>query len=183
MTRMDDREKWEEIKETFSGVRELRLPKKASFIMREDPRGLLHILARYKFALKMMTNRKNLNVLELGCNDGIGTRMLWKDAHCSRLVGIDFDEEAVAWAKANLSEDGLDFICGDFLGKVIYPRGGGRCSFFRCHRAYPVGKRGCLFQNRMREFARRWIHHHRHTESCHAALCQPLVKEGSYQQL
>lgn len=124
MTRMDDREKWEEIKETFSGVRELRLPKKASFIMREDPRGLLHILARYKFALKMMTNRKNLNVLELGCNDGIGTRMLWKDAHCSRLVGIDFDEEAVAWAKANLSEDGLDFICGDFLGKVIYPRGG-----------------------------------------------------------
>ena len=41
---------------------------------RDDPRGLLFILARYKFVAKMLCGRRS--VVEIGCADAFGTRIV-----------------------------------------------------------------------------------------------------------
>jgi len=84
-----------------------------SYQMRNTPRHIIFTLARYKFAMKMIgTGRR---VLELGCNEGLGSYYL---AEFSAAVhGVDFDEEAITWAKDNLPSDKLSFTCDNFLDK------------------------------------------------------------------
>jgi cyclopropane fatty-acyl-phospholipid synthase-like methyltransferase len=53
----------------------------------EDPKHLVFRLARYKFAAKMLAGRKN--VLEIGCGDAFGTRIV--QAEVGKLTAIDFD--------------------------------------------------------------------------------------------
>ena len=67
---MDTKDRWDEVKQQLKGA-PLTLSPKMSATLRYMGNGFLFILARYKFALKMMANRKNLKVLDLGCNDGL----------------------------------------------------------------------------------------------------------------
>jgi len=53
----------------------------------EDPRRILFLLARYKFVAKMLHGKKN--VLEVGCGDALGTRMILQEAE--RMCAVDFD--------------------------------------------------------------------------------------------
>ena len=76
---------------------------------------LLFSLARYKFAQRLLERTPKLNVLELGCNEGIGTISLASVSN--RVVGVDFDERAIGWAKKNLKLDNVDFVHDDFIGK------------------------------------------------------------------
>lgn len=59
----------------------------AGFSWEEDPRHLLFAFARYKFVAKMMSGRKH--VLEIGCGDGMGARLVLQEV--SRLTAVDFD--------------------------------------------------------------------------------------------
>lgn len=54
----------------------------------DDPKHLLFILARYKFVAKMFSGFEN--VLEVGCGDGIGTRMVQQEV--GHVTAVDFDE-------------------------------------------------------------------------------------------
>ena len=125
---MDTKDRWNEVKHQLEGA-VLTLSSKTSTMIRKMEHGLLFTLARYKFALKMMANRQNLKVLELGCNDGLGTLMIWQDCHCEQVVGVDFDEDAIRWANDNLKQDGLSFVQGDFMGIDVFPQGGGTALF------------------------------------------------------
>jgi cyclopropane fatty-acyl-phospholipid synthase-like methyltransferase len=58
-----------------------------SQVWQEDPKRLLFVLARYKFAAKLLAGRQN--VLEIGCADAFGTRIVRQAVE--RLVAIDFD--------------------------------------------------------------------------------------------
>ena len=120
---MDTKDRWNEVKHQLEGA-VLTLSPKMSATIRKMEHGLLFTLARYKFALKMMANRQNLKVLELGCNDGLGTLMIWQDCQCEQVVGVDFDEDAIRWANDNLKQDGLSFVQGDFMGIDVFPQGG-----------------------------------------------------------
>lgn len=80
------------------------------FVM-HDMKHCVFTLSRYKFAMKMLP--KNASVLELGCSDGIGTMMLKESA--KEVVGVDFDERTIEWAKAHLSDDKLTFKCADIM--------------------------------------------------------------------
>ncbi len=62
-----------------------------------NPRHLLFTLARYKFAAKMLPWDIGVDVLELGCGEGLGTLMLYDNRH--RVVAVDFDEDAIAHAR------------------------------------------------------------------------------------
>jgi 2-polyprenyl-3-methyl-5-hydroxy-6-metoxy-1,4-benzoquinol methylase len=53
----------------------------------QDPKRTLFTLARYKFVAKMLAGRKN--VLEIGCADAFGTRIVQQ--HVQAVTAVDFD--------------------------------------------------------------------------------------------
>lgn len=77
------------------------------------PKHVLFTLARYKFAAKMIS--PGATILELGCNEGIGTLLLAETAE--RVVAVDFDTAANAYAKEHLEFSKIEFVADDFIGK------------------------------------------------------------------
>ena len=65
-----------------------RLGLRSSQSWREDPKHLVFRLARYKFVAKMLADRNH--VLEVGCGDAFGTRLVQQTV--KRLTAVDFDE-------------------------------------------------------------------------------------------
>ncbi|MCK4934689.1 MAG: class I SAM-dependent methyltransferase [Simkaniaceae bacterium] len=89
----------------------IELGRYVSYWFHKTPRRLLHSMSYYKFASKMIG--KNKKVLEIGCNEGLGTYLIAKE--CGYAKGIDFDEEAIATAKHNFPEENLEFCSQDAL--------------------------------------------------------------------
>jgi 2-polyprenyl-3-methyl-5-hydroxy-6-metoxy-1,4-benzoquinol methylase len=56
-------------------------------VWRDDPKRLLFTLSRYKFVAKMFSGFKN--VLEIGCADAFGTRIVQQE--CESVTVTDFD--------------------------------------------------------------------------------------------
>jgi 2-polyprenyl-3-methyl-5-hydroxy-6-metoxy-1,4-benzoquinol methylase len=56
-------------------------------VWHDDPRRLVFLLARYKFVAKMFTGMEN--VLEIGCGDAFGTRIVSQEV--GHVVATDFD--------------------------------------------------------------------------------------------
>ena len=89
--------------------KEIAFGKYVSHWVHKSPRRMLFALSYYKFALKLIG--KNKKILDVGCNEGLGTFLLSKE---SRLVkGIDFDNEAISYAKENFSSKKLIFSVQD----------------------------------------------------------------------
>lgn len=59
----------------------------SSQVWRDDPRRLGFVLARYKFVAKMLSGLPS--VLEVGCADAFGTRVVRQEV--PRVVAVDFD--------------------------------------------------------------------------------------------
>lgn len=107
-------ETWKAVREQLGDDRLELGPYFAQQVLR-SPRHLLFTLSRYKFAAKMLPIGAPVDVLELGCGEGVGTLMLAERA--ARTVGVDFDEEAIAHANATLARIGVEFRQADFLGQ------------------------------------------------------------------
>lgn len=89
-----------------------------SYEWRNSRRKIIFTAASYKFAMKMIGNMyepDTKEILELGCNDGFGTHFVAEFA--KRVVGVDFDENAVELARKNIDDNNIEFICDDFLNK------------------------------------------------------------------
>jgi len=69
-----------------------RLGYMANQVYHDDPRRIGFVFARYKFVAKMLQGTSR--VLEVGCADGFGTRVVQQ--HVGKVVGIDFDPVFVA---------------------------------------------------------------------------------------
>lgn len=67
----------------------------------QDPRRLLFMLSRYKFVAKMLAGKKN--VLEVGCGDAFGTRMVLQTVDA--ITAVDFDPIFVADANERMDSD------------------------------------------------------------------------------
>lgn len=67
------------------GVERLGLRSSESWY--EDPKHIVFRLSRYKFVSKMLAGRRN--VLEIGCGDAFGTRIV--QAEVEQFTAIDFD--------------------------------------------------------------------------------------------
>jgi 2-polyprenyl-3-methyl-5-hydroxy-6-metoxy-1,4-benzoquinol methylase len=61
-------------------------------VWNEDPKRTLFTLARYKFVAKMLSGRKN--VLEVGCADAFGTRVVQQAV--GKVTATDFDPVFIA---------------------------------------------------------------------------------------
>ena len=110
----EEKERWNAVMEEMK-TDSITLSPKISATIRISMTGLLHILARYKFAMKMMANRKDLRIIDFGCNDGLGDLMLKQNLNPASITGVDFDGEAIKWAKDKLEDDVLHFIERDFF--------------------------------------------------------------------
>ena len=77
-----------------------------------DPRRLVFLLSRYKFASKMILGKRD--VLEIGCGDGFGSQLLTQTVQT--YTGLDIDEVFVEDAKARFSKDpSKTFVRHDIL--------------------------------------------------------------------
>lgn len=66
----------------------------------DDPKRLGFLLARYKFVAKMLAGQDH--VLEVGCGDGFGTRVVAQTV--GRITAVDFDAELINSAKEIMSD-------------------------------------------------------------------------------
>ena len=62
-----------------------------------DPKRLLFVLSRYKFVSRMFQGIDQ--VLEVGCGDAFGTRLVAQSV--GRVTGLDFDPDLLESARAN----------------------------------------------------------------------------------
>ena len=92
-------------------VPEVNLGRYASFWFHKTPRRVLHCMSYYKFAAKLIGKGKR--VLDVGCNEGLGTFLVGKE--CGFAKGVDFDEDAIVQAQKNFKESFVEFEAGDFL--------------------------------------------------------------------
>lgn len=70
---------------------------------RHDPRRLTFLLARYKFVSKMLAGKSS--VLEVGCGDGFGMRLVLQTV--GRGFGVDFDPLFVEWCTAQARRENI----------------------------------------------------------------------------
>ena len=105
---------WRAIKKDLK-PNSLKLGPYFSYQMFHTPRHMLFTLARYKFAAKLLPHERNTKVLELGCQEGIGTIMLAEGGQ--QVLGLDFDKEAILYANKNIKKDNIEFRCANFIGK------------------------------------------------------------------
>ncbi|MEK6233720.1 MAG: class I SAM-dependent methyltransferase [Planctomycetales bacterium] len=83
-----------------------------SYWFSKTPRRALFCLSYYKFASRLIGRGKR--VLDVGCSEGLGTRLLAQE--CGHAVGLDSDADAIRVARANWdAEPNIDFRGEDFL--------------------------------------------------------------------
>lgn len=87
-----------------------------SFVWNDDPRRLPIFLSRYKFVSKMLSGLNN--VLEVGCGDGMGARLVLQEVE--KLTAADFDPIFVEDAKKRMNKR-WEFKCivHDFLSGPV----------------------------------------------------------------
>jgi SAM-dependent methyltransferase len=84
----------------------------------EDPRRVGFLLARYKFVAKMALGRQK--VLEVGCADAFGTRVVQQEV--GHVTAVDFDPLFIEEAKSRLDPRWpLDLRVHDMLGGPVAP--------------------------------------------------------------
>lgn len=83
-----------------------------SYAWNDDPKRLTFTLSRYKFVAKLLAGRAN--VLEIGCADAFGTRIVRQ--HVQKLTALDFDPIFIADVKARMNPRwAFDAITHDML--------------------------------------------------------------------
>lgn len=103
--------KWDSVYQKIEDQPPLKFGGYFSYWHHHSPRRMMHSMSYYKFAAKMIGTKKR--VLDVGCNEGIGTYLLSKE--CGYCHGLDFDADAVACAKQNFSGENIGFTESDFF--------------------------------------------------------------------
>jgi 2-polyprenyl-3-methyl-5-hydroxy-6-metoxy-1,4-benzoquinol methylase len=107
----ETKSKWNPVLNLMKDKPTVELGKYASYWFHKTPRRMLHSLSYYKFAAKLIGDQKK--ILDIGCNEGLGTYLLAKE--CSYAKGVDFDTKAIEIAQKNFSEHNICFEVKDFL--------------------------------------------------------------------
>ncbi|PYK02877.1 MAG: SAM-dependent methyltransferase [Verrucomicrobia bacterium] len=72
----------------------------SNYMWHNDPRHLAFLLSRYKFVAKMLSGKEH--VLEVGCADAFGTRVVLQEVR--KLTAVDFDPVFVKDANSRMDE-------------------------------------------------------------------------------
>ena len=86
-----------------------------SYNWNKDPKHVLFAMARYKFVSKMLAGRKR--VLEIGCGDATGTRLVQQAV--GHVTAVDFDPIFIEDVKARADADWpMDCFVHDITEKI-----------------------------------------------------------------
>lgn len=132
-TKTETKSNWECVSRLIKDQKPIELGRYASYWFYRTPRRMLHCLSYYKFAAKLIG--KNKRVLDVGCNEGLGTYVMAKE--CGFAHGVDFDAEAIQVAKSNFQENNLTFSQDDFLNSPSNPNWDAVISFDVIEHIYP----------------------------------------------
>lgn len=115
------KELWQEVNKCVNLENgEMVLPPYLATEIEEDFKQFTFSLSRYKFAGKMLEGKKR--VLEVGCSYGFKTRML--SQFVDKVIGVDFDEEAINYANLFCRTEKREYICSDILNLEYKDLGG-----------------------------------------------------------
>jgi 2-polyprenyl-3-methyl-5-hydroxy-6-metoxy-1,4-benzoquinol methylase len=89
--------------ETMNKKGPVELGPTPSHLWRTDPRHLCFLLSRYKFVSKLLADKEN--VLEVGCGDAFGTRLVLQTV--KHIHGVDFDPLFIKWAQDQYQKEKL----------------------------------------------------------------------------
>jgi 2-polyprenyl-3-methyl-5-hydroxy-6-metoxy-1,4-benzoquinol methylase len=90
-----------------------------SYAWNDDPKRLTFTLSRYKFVSKLLSGRAN--VLEIGCADAFGTRIVRQEVE--RLTATDFDPVFIEDVKKRMNPRwSFDALVHDMLSGTVPPR-------------------------------------------------------------
>ncbi len=118
---MEEDNKWNNVKKVLHNQlddmskSELFLGAYYSNMFFSDIKHVSFTLSRYKFASKLVMYQDKTRILELGCQEAIGSLVFEQNTNLEEYVGIDFDHDAMLWNYNNLSKDKFVFIEYDFL--------------------------------------------------------------------
>src|SRR5690349_9329343 len=88
----------------------------SNYMWQNDPRHLAFLLSRYKFVAKMLSGRQH--VLEVGCADAFGTRVVQQEV--KRLTAVDFDPVFVQDVQSRMEERWkFDCLVHDMIEKPL----------------------------------------------------------------
>lgn len=85
-----------------------------AYFVKDNMLRFLIRMARYKFVTKMINDKDN--VLEIGCGSGLGAMYIAQN--CSRVLGIDINEEEINEAKETNRRDNIEFKNIDFFNMI-----------------------------------------------------------------
>lgn len=112
-----------------------------SYEWKASRRRLIFSDSRYKFVMKMIGSMYEPNkktVLDLGCNDGFGTYYVAE--YAKEVLGVDFDQDAIHYAKENTTYENIEFKCENFLNHT-YGKFDGVISFDVIEHIYPENEK------------------------------------------
>ena len=90
-----------------------------SYAWNDDPKRLTFTLSRYKFVSKLLSGRAN--VLEIGCADAFGTRIVRQEVE--HLTATDFDPVFIEDVKKRMNPRwSFDALVHDMLSGPVPPR-------------------------------------------------------------
>ena len=89
-----------------------------SHVWREDPRRVLFVLARYKFVAKMLSGFQN--VLEVGCGDGFGSRIVLQEV--GSVHGVDVEPAFIDNCSKENPSERATFSLADLTRQAVTPR-------------------------------------------------------------
>jgi len=108
---------WNKVQKDPELDKQLLLGRINSLSLSKDPKHLEFTLSRYKFAAKMLHDRKK--IVDVGCGEGIGCLMLKAETK-AKIIGVDFDSEQISYANTHIKPlGGVDFICQDLINERI----------------------------------------------------------------
>jgi len=94
----------------------------APYLARQDIAGVHHLI-RYLWAVECLADLAPRSVLDVACGAGYGTHAIAQRFPRARVLGIDYDEQAVRLARENYRLGNLEFRRGDVMrwGDTIGP--------------------------------------------------------------
>ncbi len=110
-------EKWNDVKELVNSKPRINLGPYYSYAINHDIKHLLFTLSRYKFVSKLLINRKDISIVEIGCQESLGAIMLDQNTDLIKYTGVDQDKDAILWNNEcyYFKSTKFEFIESDFF--------------------------------------------------------------------
>jgi 2-polyprenyl-3-methyl-5-hydroxy-6-metoxy-1,4-benzoquinol methylase len=97
----------------------------AAYLADGDLQGIHHV-GRYQWATLALAQKRPARVLDIACGAGYGSFMLAQALPGAEVIGADYDERALEFARANYRLPNLSFHRGDLVTGILDDESFGR---------------------------------------------------------